>query len=458
MKRFSLLCLLFLFILSTVLLAEQRTALVIGNASYFTSPLRNPANDARDVSTSLSNLGFEVTTLIDANQQKMEEAIFKFGTALAEGGVGLFYYAGHSAQFNGENHLIPVNATIRSASELRYKAVPAGVVLEYMKTAENTLNIVILDACRDNPFAGSRSATRGLAVVGNLPKGSIIVYATAPGSVAEDGTGRNSPFTQAFLKHVTTSYLDVKDLFDKIGKEVSSITQNRQRPWIATDFYGKFYFSEKRESIATKAEESKPAFSVEKAKGNLVIQVKTAGTLYLDGAMQGRIPSGGTARLSNLETGNHTLEMRYVDGKRETREISVEKDQTIQVAFSYVELPPVPDGFVLVEAGTFHMGSTSGDDDEKPVHPVTISLSFYMSKHEVTQRQWREVMKSNPSHFKGDNLPVEKVSWYDAVEYCNRLSRKEGLTPAYRISGENVIWDRSANGYRLPTYDTQPRR
>jgi sulfatase modifying factor 1 len=110
-----------------------------------------------------------------------------------------------------------------------------------------------------------------------------------------------------------------------------------------------------------------------------------------------------------------------------------------------------PEGFVLVEAGTFQMGSTDGDDDEKPVHRVTISRSFYMSQYEVTQKQWREVMGTNPSLFKGDNLPVEQVSWDEAVEYCNRLSRKEGLTPCYSGSGDNTACDFSANGYRLPT-------
>ena len=110
-----------------------------------------------------------------------------------------------------------------------------------------------------------------------------------------------------------------------------------------------------------------------------------------------------------------------------------------------------PEGFVLVEAGTFRMGSTNGSNDEKPVHSVTISRAYYISKYEVTQKEWKEVMGTNPSHFKGDNLPVENVSWYDAVEFCNALSRKEGLKPAYLGSRENIRCDFSVNGYRLPT-------
>ncbi len=163
------------------------------------------------------------------------------------------------------------------------------------------------------------------------------------------------------------------------------------------------------------------------------------------------IPAGGTARIADLDVGSHSLEMRYEDGQREERSVTVEKDRTIQVAFSYVERPPVPEGFVLVEAGTFQMGSTDGDSDERPVRQVTISRSFYMRQYEVTQKQWREVMGTNPSHFKGDDRPVEQVRWYDAEEYCNRLSRIEGLTPCYSGSGDNIACDFSADGYRLPT-------
>ena len=525
MKK-CLTCLLFTVIFLFALSAERRTALVIGNAAYEgMSRLRNPANDARDIGRKLSGLGFKVTTLIDATQEKMDDAIHDFGTRLAEGGVGLFYYSGHGAQYQGENYLIPVNATIRSAAQLRYKAVPAGIVLEYMDTAHNPLNMVILDACRDNPFAGAKSSSKGLTVVSNLPKGSIIVYATAPGETAEDGTGRNSPFTEAFLNHIGTAGLNVKDLFDRVGKEVSQSTRDRQRPWISHDFYGEFSFTGKSDPVIPKEDDRKPTFSVVKTYGDVEIEVKSIGTLYLNGNKQGAIPAGGTATLSdletgsyalemryedgkiesqsvmvkkdqtvqaifsyvetaygnvevkakgegtlylngvrksnipsngtgtlsNIETGSYTIEMRYADGKKESKRVTVQKERTVQAIFSYVPTPPAPEGFVLVEAGTFRMGSTSGWRDEKPVHSVTISKSFYMSKYEVTQKQRQEVMGNNPSHFKGDDLPVESVSWYDAVEYCNKLSRKEGLAPCYSGSGENIHCDFSANGYRLPT-------
>ena len=163
----------------------------------------------------------------------------------------------------------------------------------------------------------------------------------------------------------------------------------------------------------------------------------------------GRIPTGSRAKLTDIPTGRHNLEMRY-GGKSESKTITVQENRSLAVAFSWVERPDVPDGYVLVEGGTFRMGSTDGDSDEKPVHSVTVG-SFYMKATEVTQKEWREVMGSNPFAFEGDDRPVESVSWFDAVKYCNALSKKEGRTPVYRINGNSVTANWNADGYRLPT-------
>lgn len=164
---------------------NSHTALVIGNSAYkFAPPLKNPANDASDISAVLKKLGFDVTTLLNASQQEMDEAIGDLGRRLAGGGVGLFFYAGHGAQVNGENYLLPVDANLKSEADVKYKAVNAGQVLTGMGEARNGMNIVILDACRDNPFPRSyRSSKSGLAEM-EAPKGSIIAFATAPGNTA----------------------------------------------------------------------------------------------------------------------------------------------------------------------------------------------------------------------------------------------------------------------------------
>ncbi|MDR2149619.1 MAG: SUMF1/EgtB/PvdO family nonheme iron enzyme [Spirochaetaceae bacterium] len=154
----------------------------------------------------------------------------------------------------------------------------------------------------------------------------------------------------------------------------------------------------------------------------------------------------GLERRDSAQAERERREAEAAQAERERREAEAaaqrEQERRAQAAAA---------GMVLVPAGTFMMGSNEGDSDEKPVHRVTISKPFYMSKYEITQQEWRKVMGNNPSYFKGDNLPVEKVSWYDAIEYCNRRSVNEGLTPAYMINGSSVTWNRSANGYRLPT-------
>ena len=181
-----------------------KQALVVGNSAYtHTSPLKNPVNDAKAIGSTLQQLGFEVTTLLDVNQRQMEQALRRFGSRLRDqNGVGLFYYAGHGMQVSGENYLLPVDINPSTETDVRYDAIPVGKLLGQMEAAGNGMNIVILDACRNNPFVRSfRSESRGLAQV-IAPTGSFISYATAPGNVAADGEGDNGLFTAKLLEHM----------------------------------------------------------------------------------------------------------------------------------------------------------------------------------------------------------------------------------------------------------------
>lgn len=222
---------------------QARTALVIGNSAYqFTPTLKNPTNDASDMGASLKKLGFSVTTLLNASRKEMEEAIGDLGRRLVGGGVGLFFYAGHGLQINGENYLLPVDADIKSETDVRYKAVNAGQVLGEMGEARNGMNIVILDACRDNPLPRSyRSSKSGLAEM-EAPKGSIIAFATAPGNTASDGTGRNGIYTKHILENIETPDLPVEVMFKKVLQGVNSSTSGNQIPWTSSSFTGDFYF------------------------------------------------------------------------------------------------------------------------------------------------------------------------------------------------------------------------
>jgi hypothetical protein len=238
----------FIFMLPSLSFSAQdrRTALVIGNGSYKSSPLRNPVSDAKDMAEALRSLGFSVTLKTDANIRAMKKSIKDFGRNLRMGGVGLFYYAGHGMQVNGRNYLVPIGADVNTESEIEYEAVDAGRILGQMEDAGNGLNIIILDACRDNPFARSfRSSEKGLAKM-DAPTGSFLAYATAPGSVAADGTGRNGLYTSKLLKHMVTPGLELEKLFKYVRIEVANASGTTQVPWESSSLMGNFYFNPKR--------------------------------------------------------------------------------------------------------------------------------------------------------------------------------------------------------------------
>ena len=223
----------------------QKVALVIGNAAYKSAPLQNPANDARDMVKALENMGFEVLHEENASKRTMKDAVHQFGQRLKKGGVGLFYFAGHGMQVDGRNYLIPVNADIRAESDIEFESVDASRILAKMEDAGNDMNLIILDSCRDNPFARSfRSSSRGLARM-DAPHGSFIAYATAPGQTAADGTGRNGIFTESLLKHIATPNLKIEDVLKRVRVEVAEKTSRKQVPWQSSSLMGDFYFVEK---------------------------------------------------------------------------------------------------------------------------------------------------------------------------------------------------------------------
>ena len=347
---------------------ERRVALVIGNARYDAAPLKNPGNDARLMATTLRELGFEVTVGYDMSQNRMREAIETFGRQLKGGGVGLFYYAGHALQVHGRNYLVPVDARIEAEAEVDIKSVDLARVLAKMEIADTRMNIVILDACRNTPCVRSfRSLTQGLAFT-QAPSGTLIAYATAPGSVANDGAGRHGPYTFALAQRLKTPGLPIERVFKAVRADVRAVTGDRQTPWESSSLEGEFYF------------------------------------LPTPGA---RTPS--PRPLAALPTPRPAPQR-------------------------------VPNGFVRVHAGSFTMGSPQGEKGRKPnetQHRVTLTRDVIIQAREVTQGQWRRVMGNNPSYFGscGAECPVERVSWYDAVAYLNRLSELEGLEACYTMEG-----------------------
>jgi len=221
---------------------QKRLALVVGNSSYESSPLKNPVNDASDMEKMLKTLGFEVIAKLNANQKQMEDAIRQFQSKLTKDTMGLFFFAGHGMQVGGVNYLIPIGAKITQESDVKYESVDAGRVLDAMHTAGNPLNIVILDACRDNPFARSyRSSAKGLARM-DAPTGTFIAYATAPGDTAADGDGKNGVFTKYMLEYMPTPNLEVDKVLKKVRVSVMRETGKKQVPWQSSSLTGDFFF------------------------------------------------------------------------------------------------------------------------------------------------------------------------------------------------------------------------
>lgn len=232
---------------------QSKVALVIGNAAYEEEPLSNPVNDATDMAKALQELGFEVILLQNRDLRTMKDEINKFRQQLKKGGVGLFYYAGHGIQVDGENYLIPLKAELNIEKDVEHEAFDLKRVLNYMEAAETWINIVIIDACRENLFyrqwpsryRSLSNRNRGLAAVQSPPQGTIITLATAPGELAADGINtRNSPFTSALLQHIKTPNLDIQLMLRQVRTLVWNKTNGIQKPWTEANLVGgEFYLN-----------------------------------------------------------------------------------------------------------------------------------------------------------------------------------------------------------------------
>jgi uncharacterized caspase-like protein len=246
--------------------AENRIALVIGNSSYETvSVLPNPANDARAMTELLQSAGFEVVPASNLTQSGMRQAIGNFAATLAGKGadtVALLFYAGHGLQVDGENFLVPVDARIAREADVPVQAVRLTDVMNMLSTVPSKTRIVILDACRNNPFSEINKTTgRGLAIV-DAPTGSLVSYSTAPGTEAQDGDGSNSPYTAALVKIAREPGLAIEQALKRVRSSVHEATRNQQTPWESSSLTADFYFFP---GAAPSAERTTPAAAVRPA-------------------------------------------------------------------------------------------------------------------------------------------------------------------------------------------------
>lgn len=248
---------------------EQRVALVIGNAHYKNAPeLANPDNDAQAMAQFLNKAGFEVTSAIDLTQNDMIRVVQDFSSKVAARGpnsVAMVYYAGHGVQLAGENYLVPIDANVSTPNDLTSNSLRLVDLMATLESIPSRLRIVLLDACRNNPFPGVNDAGRGLAIV-DAPNGSIVGYSTAPGTEALDGSGEHSPYLQSFLKEAVAPNLPIEQLFKRVRLDVNNATGGKQVPWESSSLTSDFYFFGDTAVAATRAPNRGPVVT---AAGNL---------------------------------------------------------------------------------------------------------------------------------------------------------------------------------------------
>lgn len=295
---------LLLYILVNFLIyCENRVALVIGNSDYANKPLRNSLNDAEDMSLTLQNLDFDVILLKNASKRDILKGIRDFEGLLDEKSVGLFYYAGHGVQVNNINYLIPINSDIIVESDVEFEGISLNRVLRSMENARTNKSLLFLDACRDNPYTGnSRSGNRGLTVVSAdtaiNSAGSLIAFATSPGSVAEDGKENNGTFTSALLKYIKVPGLEINQIMTKVRADVIRMTNGNQKPWTNVSLTEEFYFSGVKEPYYNRT-------------GSIELSVYDPADIYVDGRYQESIEKNSRLTLMNIKAGEHIVEFHY---------------------------------------------------------------------------------------------------------------------------------------------------
>ena len=390
--------------------ASAKVALVVGNSNYKHAKLRNTLNDANDMATTLKGLGFDVILKTDVDRQQMRQALRDFSGKLDKDTIGLFYFSGHGVQVNGENYLVPVGTDIETEDEVPDESVSASSVLRKIDAAQNRLNIVILDACRNNPFARSfRSTNTGLAKV-DAPLGSIVAYSTAPGSIAADGRGRNGTYTKHLLTAIKTPGLSIEQVFKQVRNGVIDATGGKQIPWEETSLRDDFYF-------------------------------------YAGSADAGSSASVAIAKIKPVQ-----------DSPQQAPQADTGPAQTVSavVVAPAVSASPDEDAFrdtlhdgstgpwlIAVPAGEFQMG---GDFyNEQPVHAVSIRNPFSIMAYEVTAQDYKHFAEQTGRRYTstGGSAPVVNVNWFDARAYAAWLSEQTGRV--YRLPSESE-WEYVARG------------
>lgn len=452
-------------------LAAKRVALIIGNDTYIGLPnLNNARTDAQGMNKKLTALGFDTVLAVDASFRDIGKALKKFEQKLQNADVGLVFYAGHGIQANSENYLIPVDAKLEDEADLDFGGgVPLKQVIASMKRAGSDLNLIILDACRNNPLPASGRNTgtgRGLAVTsvpaGLGAKGTAILYSAAPGQIAQDGPrGGNGVFTGALLKVIATPGIPVEQVFKKTAALVSVETNGEQEPWMNSSIKGDFYFKPGTvlgSSSVTPPSTSNGGVNTQSLELAFWNDIKDSNDASMFGAYLEQYPNGSFTALARLKSKKSSRSQVQV---AMSERVSKPSSSGRSVGSVFKSCPDCPE-MVVMPTGSFRMGNLngSGEKKEKPVHTVNVNYSFAVGKYEITKRQYAKFVREkgynasgncrvwtgpewekrlsaswgNPNFKQTDQSPATCISWDDAKAYIHWLNQKTGQT--YRLLSE----------------------
>jgi formylglycine-generating enzyme required for sulfatase activity len=458
--------------------ADKRVALVVGNSAYRNvAPLENPANDAKLLSETLRALGFTLVgggAQLDLDKAAFDRTVQAFGAQLAGADVGLFYYAGHGVQVRGGNYLIPIDANPTKEADVDFQMLDTNLLLRQMEGAGTRLNIVILDACRNNPFGGRglavgrvrdaennrlRDTGGGLAQM-QAPEGTLISFATQPGSVAQDGAGGNSPYTKALADTIRKPGVGIFDVFNQVGLEVKRATKGAQQPWVSSSpIDGAFYFVPPGGAIAP-AGVPAPAVAARSGADEIAWSYLKSTTdvaalrRFADEFPQGSHKSEAQERIAALEQEAKRTAAPTPAAETAAPLVLVAPvgplpqavERALKPKDSFKECDSCP-AMVTMPAGAFTMGSPASEpqrgSDEGPQQQIVIRAMFAVGRTEVSFDEWFACVAEGGcnAYRPGDygwgfgKRPVINVSWADAKAYVKWLSEKTGAP--YRLLSES---------------------
>jgi formylglycine-generating enzyme required for sulfatase activity len=456
--RFFKILPLFIFLYSNVF-PQKRIALVIGNANYDgNAKLNNPVRDAALIASSLKSCQFNVILTNNLDKRSLIKAIDSFSRKIKESPscICLFYYSGHGLQHSGENYIIPLHSSIENNVdpdlEIKNECVPMDDILAAMQKAGSQMSIIILDACRDDPLSRSWKrgiGEKGLAVMSSVNDNTYIIYSTSPGRVADDGLGKNSVFTETLAKHILDSGIYIEEVFKRTKSDIVRINK-KQIPWSTSSLGMDFSFNNAKPKNTSG---KKPEIKIENTTSEVIITSFDNYSIVLDGDTIGLITKSNPSINLSLAAGNFiakaiskefpdriiedTLRItaddvqkgspkfyRLGDNNINKQETPIKSRSSSNEEMHLTEvLNKIKYSMVEIPGGEFRMGSKMGYNDAASEHKVKLN-SFYISKTEVTQEQWKAIMGGeNPSYFTIDckECPVETVSWDDANKFIGIL-------------------------------------